>query len=186
MLDAYENPVSTTSTSACDAYNRGVHRFLGAEPSVEESFQLAIDEDPKFALAHIGLAREMQIRGRPDDVRTSLGNARELIENLSEREKSHIHISAFLLEGKSAQARASVYEHVTHWPKDVLIAQMCTSVFGLIGFSGLPGREAEQLAFVSGLASHYGDNWWFRAQLAFAQLEAVSYTHLTLPTSDLV
>ena len=171
LLDAYENPVSTTSISACDAYNRGVHRFLGAEPSVEESFQLAIDEDPKFALAYIGLAREMQIRGRPDDVRTSLGNARELNENLSEREKSHIHISTFLLEGKSAKARAAVYKHVTHWLKDVLIAQMCTSVFGLIGFSGLPGREAEQLAFVSGLASHYGDNWWFRAQLAFAQLE---------------
>ena len=51
MLDAYENPVSTTSTSACDAYNRGVHRFLGAEPSVEESFLLAIDEDPQVCLS---------------------------------------------------------------------------------------------------------------------------------------
>ena len=33
----------------------------------------------------------------------------------------------------------------------MLIAQMCTSVFGLIGFSGLPGREAEQLSFISNL-----------------------------------
>ncbi len=52
-----------------------------------------------------------------------------------------------------------------------MIAQMCTSVFGLIGFSGLPGREAEQLAFNRRLAPHYGDNWWCLAQLAFAQLE---------------
>ena len=50
MLDAYENPVSTTSTSACDAYNRGVHRFLGAEPSVEESFQLAIAHQSYFKI----------------------------------------------------------------------------------------------------------------------------------------
>lgn len=52
-----------------------------------------------------------------------------------------------------------------------MVAQLCTSVFGLIGFSGLPGREAEQLAYTSRLAPHYGDNWWCRAQLAFAQLE---------------
>jgi hypothetical protein len=67
--------------------------------------------------------------------------------------------------------RAAVYEHVKDWPADVMIAQMYTSVFGLIGFSGLPGREAEQLAFIARLAPHYGDNWWCRAQLAFAQLE---------------
>ena len=64
--------------------------------------------------------------------------------------------------GAAPAARAAVYEHVKEWPTDVLIAQMCTSVFGLIGFSGLPGREAEQLAFISGLIPHYGDNWWFR------------------------
>jgi len=50
-------------------------------------------------------------------------------------------------------------------------AQTCTSVFGLIGFSGMPGREAEQLAYTTTLAPHYGNDWWFLSQHAFAQME---------------
>jgi hypothetical protein len=33
------------------------------------------------------------------------------------------------------------------------------------------GREAEQLAYTTGLAPHYGDDWWFLCQHAFAQME---------------
>ncbi|WP_299625288.1 tetratricopeptide repeat protein [uncultured Tateyamaria sp.] len=169
--DAYGNPVGTLSATARDAYDLGVHRFLGGEAGVADAFEAAIAADDGFALAHIGLARQMQLRSDPDKVRACLSRARALTSGLSDREQAHINACALLLEGKAAQARAAVYEHVKVWPKDVMIAQMCTSVFGLIGFSGLPGREAEQLAFISGLAPHYGDNWWWRAQLAFAQLE---------------
>ena len=169
--DAYGNPVGTISAEARDAYNLGVSRFLGAELGVSNAFQAALRADEGFALAHVGLARDMQLRGQPERVRASLGQARALALGLSERERSHINASALLLEGKAALARAAVYEHVESWPADVMIAQMCTSVFGLIGFSGLPGREAEQLAFITRLSRHYGDNWWFRTQLAFAQLE---------------
>lgn len=171
LADSYGNQNTTQSAEAIDCYNRGVHSFLGAEPGVETFFQSAIDADPKFALAHIGYAREMQLRGRADEVKKSLQSAFEVGKDLSEREQSHLNVSSLLLKGKSAEARAAVYEHVIEWPRDVLIAQMCTSVFGLIGFSGLPGREAEQLSFISSLAPHYGDDWWCKAQLAFAQLE---------------
>ena len=169
--DAYGNPVGTFSVEARDAYDLGISRFLGAEPRVSNAFQTAINVDDGFALAHIGLARNMQLLAQPDRVKASLKQARNLESGLSERERSHINVSALLLEGKPAAARAAVYDHVEKWPTDVMIAQMCTSVFGLIGFSGLPGREAEQLAFISRLSQHYGDNWWFRTQLAFAQLE---------------
>ena len=46
-----------------------------------------------------------------------------------------------------------------------------TSVFGLIGFSGKEGREADQLALLEPFEKHYGDDWWYRTQLAFAQIE---------------
>ena len=171
LKDAYGNILGTKSHLARDAYDAGVLKFLGAEPQVIPSFKSAIEADEGFAMAHIGMAREMQLRAQPDQVRASLARARELAPGLSARERSHIHISGLLLEGKSAEARKSVYEHVENWPRDVMIAQMCTSVFGLIGFSGLPGREAEQLAYTMRLAPHYEDDWWCRAQLAFAQLE---------------
>ena len=169
--DEYGNKVSTKSAEAADFYIKGTHQFLGAEPGVEDSFRSAIDADPEFALAHIGYAREMQLRGRSTDMRQALKRAIKYAGNRSEREQSHINVSSLLLSGKSTEARLAVYEHVRRWPRDVLIAQMCTSVFGLIGFSGLPGREAEQLSFISNLATHYGENWWYKAQLAFAQLE---------------
>ncbi len=169
--DEYGNELSTDSREAVDLYNKGTHQFLGAEPGVENSFGSAINADPEFALAHIGYAREMQLRGRSTEMRQALNRAIKYAGNLSEREKSHLNVSSLLLSGKSAEARLAVYKHVTHWPRDVLVAQMCTSVFGLIGFSGLPGREAEQLSFISNLTNHYGENWWFKAQLAFAQLE---------------
>ena len=171
LVDSYGNKNSTNSVDAIASYNQGVHQFLGAEPGVEASFRTAISADPNFTLGHIGLAREMQLRGRSDDMKKSLNTAFETSQNLSAREQSHLNVSSLLLRGKSAEARAAVYEHVKEWPRDVLIAQMCTSVFGLIGFSGLPGREAEQLSFMTNLAPNYGDDWWCKAQLAFAQLE---------------
>ena len=169
--DEYGNKLSTNSREAVDFYNKGTHQFLGAEPGVENNFRAATDADPEFALAYIGYAREMQLRGRSAEMRQALRTAIKYAGNLSEREQSHLNVSSLLLRGKSTEARLAVYEHVHHWPRDVLIAQMCTSVFGLIGFSGLPGREAEQLSFISNLANHYDESWWYKAQLAFAQLE---------------
>ena len=171
LADAYGNPVSTHSIEARDAFDQGVKKFLGAEPGVADAFLAATRADEGFALAHIGHAREMQLRGRRDQVKASLGRARELSPGLTTREISHIDASGLLLEGKGAAAREAVYQHVEEWPLDVMVAQMCTSVFGLIGFSGKPGREAEQLAFNTRLSAHYGEDWWCRAQLAFAQLE---------------
>jgi tetratricopeptide (TPR) repeat protein len=46
-----------------------------------------------------------------------------------------------------------------------------TSVFGLIGFCGRAGREQEQLEMIKPFETHYGDDWWYRTQLAFAQIE---------------
>ena len=105
LHDAYGNSLGTKSPEARDAYDLGVHRFLGAEPGVADSFEAAINADYGFALAHIGLTREMQLRARPDRVKASLARARSLSDGLSERERSHIDAAGLLLEGKSAAAK---------------------------------------------------------------------------------
>ena len=76
-----------------------------------------------------------------------------------------------LIDGDGPGGYKAIRAHVVEYPRDVMIAQTCTSVFGLIGFSGREGREAEQLAYTTYIAPDYGDDWWFLGQHAFAQAE---------------
>ena len=52
-----------------------------------------------------------------------------------------------------------------------MVLAPATGVFGLIGFSGRQEREEELYRFLSGLAAHYGDDWWFRCVHAFSACE---------------
>jgi hypothetical protein len=79
-----------------------------------------------------------------------------------------------LVAGKGPEAYAAIRAHVAEHPRDAVVAQTCSSVFGLIGFSGRAGREAETLAYLAGLAPHYGEDWWFLSQYAFALCETGS------------
>ncbi len=171
MKDGFDLPLSTGSPAARDAYVIAVDKFLGADGGVAEAFQTAIDADDGLALAYIGLARQAQLMGRSGEVKGPLEKARALAGGLSERERSHINAQGLLLEGKSAAAFEAVNEHLKHWPRDALVAQPCTGVFGLIAFSGRPARKAEQLAFSTALEPFAGGDWWFQAQHAFAQGE---------------
>lgn len=171
LKDRYDNPVSTSSTAARDAYIRGVDLLIGADAGVEAALQEAVTHDEGFAMAHLAMARALQSFGRPKEAAAALARARDVAGGITEREASAIEALAPLIEGKGLVAYPKIRAHVAEHPRDVVLAQTCTSVFGLIGFSGLAGREAEQLAYTSLLAPHYGDDWWFLCQHAFAQLE---------------
>lgn len=172
LTDRYGSPLTTTSHRARDAYVDGVDRFLAASDKVEDAFLDAIAADDSFAMAHIGLARIHQLLGQGTEARAALNAARTLCGGLTDRETAQIDIMGDLIEGRMPQAYARIRAHVAEHPRDILLAQTCTSVFGLIGFSGLPGREAEQLAYTTMLQPHYGEDWWFLCQHAFAQMEA--------------
>ncbi len=172
LQDRYGNTLSTSSPAARDAYVAGVDRFIGAMPGVEEAFASSVAADEGFALGHIGLARIRQAMGRGDDAATPLAAARALADGLPAREAAHLNALSLLVSGQGPAAYAAIRAHLLEHPRDAMIAQTCTGVFGMIGFSGQPGREAEQLAFTSMLAPHYGDDWWFLCQHAFSQVEA--------------
>lgn len=171
LQDRYGNDLSTQSDAARDAYVDGVDRFLAMQSGVDDAYDRAIAADPGFALAHIAKARQAQMKGDRDTLVSHLGEARSA-SNVTAQEAAHINALGLLLEGKGAEAYTAIRAHLADHPRDAMIAQTCIGVFGLIGFSGQPGREAEQLAFTTQLLPHYGDDWWFLGGHAFAQVEA--------------
>lgn len=172
LQDRYGNALSTTSAAARDAYVEGMDRFLSSAPEVEDAYRQAIAADPNFALAQLGIARNRQANGDGKGAREALSEARKVANGLSAREQGHMRQLGLLIEGKGAEAYKAARAHLMEHPRDALVAQTCLGVFGLIGFSGREGREAENLALADYLAPHYGDDWWFLCVLAFAQMEA--------------
>lgn len=171
LEDRYGNLLSTNVREARDAYIEGVDHMLAATHKAEECLHRAIAADKSFALAHAALARAMQIEMRSSDAASAIALARKFSGGASAREQSHISALNLLIGGNGPAAYAAIIEHLKDYPRDVLMVQPCTSVFGLIGISGKAGREAELLAFMHGLAPHYQDDWWFSSFHAFAQVE---------------
>src|SRR5580693_1885726 len=171
LKDRYGNDLSTTSAAARDAYLAGVDSLMSATPGMDDWFQKAAEADDGFALGHISLARSKQLLGRGHEAKAPLARARELAAGTTPREKSQIAIFEKILTGQADAALEAIHEHMKQWPRDAMALAPATSVFGLIGFSGRVGREVEQLAMIAPFEKHYGDDWWYRTQLAFAQIE---------------
>ncbi len=173
QTDRYGNLLSTDSATARDAYVEGVDLVLSGNYGAEEAFQRAVDADDRFALGFAGLARAAQVMAHGAAARKAMDKAVELAASreLTERERNHVAAMDYLIAGNGVAALKAMRLHAEDHPRDVLVIQPCTSVFGLIGFSGLAGREAEQLAFLNRLAMHYDDDWWFNTAHAFAQCE---------------
>jgi tetratricopeptide (TPR) repeat protein len=171
LTDSYGNEITTTSTVARDAYDQGLHLFLGAEFGASDAFARAVAADPGFALAHAAQARAAMMAADMATARASIARAQELAPDLKPRERQHIEALALLLSGQAGQARAATLRHVREHPRDALVAQLCSNVFGLIGFSGQVGREAELLAYTASLLPHYGEDWWMMSMHALALCE---------------
>ncbi len=171
LRDRYDNPISTSSAQARDLYVTAVDKLLEGAPRMVEAFEAVVAEDPDFALGVAGLARANQATGNVAKARETIAKARALATGITEREADHINVFDLLANGRTADGLAAVVDHARFHPRDALVVQTSTSIFGLIGFSGLPGREAEMLAFTSSLQQHYADDWWYLSQYAFALCE---------------
>ena len=114
LQDRYGNSLTTSSTAACDAYVAGVDRLLGADAKIEDAFLGAIAADDGFALAHIALARALQLLGRGAELKAPLERALALAAATTEREQSHIAIFAKILPGSASTARITDIQKLGH------------------------------------------------------------------------
>ena len=171
LQDRYGFDLTTASSAARDAYVAGVDLSLSANRGAETEFRRAIACDAGLAVAYAALARTLQIAHRPEEAKAVAVQARELASTLPHRERSHVNALATVVDGGSVAGLEAVKEHLAAYPRDAMVLAPCTGVFGLIGFSGRAGREAELLAFLSPFADVYGEDWWFTSAHAFAQVE---------------
>lgn len=169
--DRYGNALATSSAAAALAYDEGVDHILAATAGGPEAFAKAIAADEGFALAYVGAARAAMYAGDMAAIKPFMAQAVALAGGASAREKSHIEMFGLLFSGKPVEARAAVEAHVLAYPRDAMVAQVCTNIFGLIGFSGQPGREAALLAYTGALLPHYGDDWWMGSMHALSLTE---------------
>ncbi|MBL8378123.1 MAG: hypothetical protein JNM79_09655 [Burkholderiales bacterium] len=172
MRDRFDLTLSTTSQAAADAYVRAVDNLLAAGADLVEGFDAALVLDPGFALAHIGRARCLATYARGAEAREAAARADACVAGASARERSHVAALTLQIHGRGAEALAAIRTHLTEYPRDAMVLQPATGIFGLIGFSGRMEREVELLAILDGLAPHYGDEWWFASIHAFAECEA--------------
>ena len=175
LTDRYGLAVSTTSPAARDAYVEGCDLLLTVYPGAAIALDRAIADDPGFALAHIARARVSQLAGDLPAMRDSLAAAQALTGGLPARDLSHIEVFRLLFAGQAAAALAAIRTHVKTWPRDAMVLSLTANQGGLIGMSGLSGRERELAAFLGELATHYGDDWWFDAHYGMALSEVGQY-----------
>ncbi|MDP1839894.1 MAG: tetratricopeptide repeat protein [Reyranella sp.] len=171
LTDRYGLPISTAVAGARDAYVEGVDLLLTVYPGAAASFDRAIAADPGFALAHIGKARALQLAVNAAGMRDSLATALSLTDGASARELSHIDVFRHLFAGQAVAALAAIRAHVATWPRDALVLSLAANQGGLIGMSGLSGREQDLIDFLRPLAPHYGEDWWFEAHYGMALSE---------------
>ena len=147
LKDYYGNLLTTNTGLARDNYDIGLRAFLSANYGAEEAFSQAIEADPNFSLAYSALARSFLVSGNMTKAKLATKKAGSISKGITDRERSHLLCCELLIASEAQKARDAVYKHVGEWPRDAMIAQINTSVFGLIGFSGEQGRELNLLEY---------------------------------------
>ncbi|MFM7346377.1 MAG: tetratricopeptide repeat protein [Tagaea sp.] len=161
----------STNAACAAAYNDGVEKLLSANAGAAAAFARALDADPAYAPAFAALARHHQVHANRAEAKAAVTSAREHAARVTGREASHVNCLALVVEGKADAALPAIHEHIRAYPRDSLALSPCCGVFGLYGFSGRAGRDAELRAYMDSLASGFGEDWWFLVQHGFALVE---------------
>jgi len=150
----------------------GIDALLSANVGAEEAFDRALAADPRFALAHAGRARALQMRGAAADAKAAIARAGECARDASRRERGHVEAVGHALGPDLPRALDASREHLREFPRDALVLSLLTGVYSLTGFSGRRDRNELLRGILDELAPAYGDDWWFLNVHGFACTEA--------------
>ena len=99
LTDFYGNHLTTNTGLARDSYDIGLRAFLSANYGALEAFSQAVEADPNFALAYLGLARAFMSSGQISEAKLALKKAKNLLVGVTDREKSHFLCCELFLLG---------------------------------------------------------------------------------------
>jgi tetratricopeptide (TPR) repeat protein len=170
--DSYGLPLTTSSDAARDAHALGLDRLLTQYDGIVEAFDAAIAADPGFALAHVGRAQGLLLRGEAGAAAEALAVAESLTGGVTPREVSQIAFYRTLMTRPIEAAIAALEAHVEAWPRDAMVLNTNANPNGLLGSSGQVGQKARLAAMMDRLAPHYAGDWWFPSAHAMALNEA--------------
>ena len=172
IQDRFGMPLSTSSTSAAEAWQDGIDRLLSQNQGPELKFQEAIGLDGGFAMAHGCLAYWYQQRARPGEARETITRALALASGVTRRERQQIEAVSFWIKGQGRDSIALTKEHLSEFPRDGLLLRLAHRLY-MLGCSGAgsPNFPPEYLALLKGVEAHCKDDWAFLAEYAFAHHE---------------
>lgn len=164
--DRYGLPLSTT-VEAADVFNEGLDRVLLGQDGAIERMATATEADPGFALGHAALALLSHEWGAPQDCGTRLRAALDAVAVHGDaRERMFVDAVAERVTAPCADG-AALRHYIDEYPRDALAISVAVPT---IAFGGLThGRES--WALIERLGTVFGNDWWYRGQLAFVRQE---------------
>ena len=177
FTDRYGLPVSTNSQAALAHYAEGLELALSQNYGAEEAFARAVEVDEGFALAHAAKAFMEFIRIAVPEAKASAERAVELSPGLSARERGHIDVVSKFVNGQNHPASAAVHQHLKEFPLESMLLRLTQRLYiqGCVGI-GAPDYPGRFYHLMSEAAPHYGDDWAFMGQYAWANHEVGKMT----------
>jgi tetratricopeptide (TPR) repeat protein len=163
--DRYGLTLTANGAAAVDYYLTGVDRFLSADVGAQAALAQAIEADEGFAAAYATQALVQQLQGLSAEAARHVSGALAHMKAASGRERRYIEAIASFVGGDRSGAESLVEAYLDEFPRDAVLLFLHGF---LLGRSGRADWQQRQLAYLAHLAPHYGDDWFFLGQYAFA------------------
>ena len=175
--DAYDLPVSTESTAAVDAYDRGVRGLAGFGADTIDRFRESLSHDPQFALARAGLAVALYLAEKIPEGRAAMDAAVAAAGAVTARERRHVEALALWVGGRGNEAIATIRELLAEHPRDLLLIQRLYFIYFW------QGRSADMLELTGSVLPAFGRDSYVLGLHAFA-LEENRHFDEALPLAE--